>query len=92
MKSLILTSNRFGFEPELTARLAQARARIWEVSISYSGRTYAEGKKITWRDGIAAIGHVVRFNLFPPIGARPEPVPASLPSGPIMQQPRPPQG
>lgn len=68
MKSLVLTSNRFGFEPEITARLAQSRARIWEVAISYSGRTYAEGKKIGWRDGVAALGHIVRFNLFPPRG------------------------
>jgi glycosyltransferase involved in cell wall biosynthesis len=66
MKSLVLTSDRFGFEPELTARLAQARARIWEISISYSGRTYAEGKKIGWRDGVAAFGHIVRFNLVQP--------------------------
>ncbi|MGH7657840.1 MAG: glycosyltransferase family 2 protein [Gemmatimonadales bacterium] len=66
MKSLVLTSDRFGFEPEITARLAQAGARIWEVSISYSGRTYAEGKKIGWRDGVAALGHIIRFNLFPP--------------------------
>ncbi|HUF36794.1 MAG TPA: glycosyltransferase family 2 protein [Gemmatimonadales bacterium] len=66
MKSLVLTSDRFGFEPEVTARLAQARARIWEVPISYSGRTYAEGKKIGWRDGVAALGHIVRFNLFAP--------------------------
>lgn len=66
MKSLILTSDRFGFEPELTARLAQARARVWEVSISYSGRTYAEGKKIGWKDGVAAFFHILRFNLFPP--------------------------
>ncbi|MGH7631755.1 MAG: glycosyltransferase family 2 protein, partial [Gemmatimonadales bacterium] len=66
MKSLVLTSDRFGFEPELTARLAQARARIWEIAISYSGRTYAEGKKIGWRDGVAALGHVVRFNLIRP--------------------------
>jgi glycosyltransferase involved in cell wall biosynthesis len=63
MKSLVLTSDRFGFEPEVTARLAQARARIWEIAISYSGRTYAEGKKIGWRDGVAALGHIVRFNL-----------------------------
>ena len=63
MKSLILTSNRFGFEPELTARLAQAGARIWEVPISYSGRTYEEGKKIGWRDGVAALWHIARFNL-----------------------------
>jgi glycosyltransferase involved in cell wall biosynthesis len=66
MKQLVLTSDRFGFEPELTARLAQARARIWEVSISYSGRTYAEGKKIGWRDGVAAMWHILRFNLLPP--------------------------
>jgi glycosyltransferase involved in cell wall biosynthesis len=66
MKSLVLTSDRFGFEPEITARLAQARARIWELAISYSGRTYEEGKKIGWRDGVAAIGHILRFNLWVP--------------------------
>ena len=63
MKALPLESNRFGIEPELTARLAQAGARIWEVPITYSGRTYAEGKKIDWKDGIAAFWHIVRFNL-----------------------------
>jgi glycosyltransferase involved in cell wall biosynthesis len=57
-----LRTNRFGFEPEVTARLAQAKARIFEVQISYSGRTYAEGKKINWRDGIAAFWHITRFN------------------------------
>ena len=62
----VLTSDRFGFEPELTARLAQAKARIFEVPIGYSGRTYAEGKKIGWKDGVAAFWHIVRFNLFPP--------------------------
>jgi glycosyltransferase involved in cell wall biosynthesis len=66
MKRLPLSSNRFGFEVEITARLAQARARIWEMPISYSGRTYAEGKKITWRDGLAALFHIVRYNLFVP--------------------------
>ena len=66
MKSLVLTSNRFGFEPEVTARLAQAKARIWEIPISYSGRTYEEGKKIGWKDGVAAFGHILRFNLFRP--------------------------
>ena len=70
MKSLVFTTDRFGFEPEITARLAQAKARIWEVSISYSGRTYAEGKKIGWKDGVAAFFHIVRFNLFPPRGSR----------------------
>lgn len=64
LKSLSLVTNRFGIEVELTARLAQARARIWELPITYSGRTYAEGKKITWRDGMAALWFIVRFNLF----------------------------
>lgn len=63
MKSLPLTSDRFGFEPEVTARLAQSRARIYEVPISYSGRTYAEGKKIMWTDGVAAVWHILKFNL-----------------------------
>ena len=63
-RSLRLTSNRFGFEPEVTARLAQRRARIYEVPISYSGRTYAEGKKIGWKDGVAACWHILRYNLF----------------------------
>jgi len=66
MKSLVLTTDRFGFEPEITARLAQAKARIWELPISYSGRTYEEGKKIGWKDGVAAFWHILRFNLFPP--------------------------
>jgi hypothetical protein len=70
LKSLILTSDRFGFEPEVTARLAQARARVWEIGISYSGRTYAEGKKISWQDGAAAIWHIIRSNMFRPT-ARP---------------------
>ena len=65
MKSLVLTSERFGFEPEVTARLAQAEARVWEIPISYAGRTYEEGKKIGWRDGAAAIWHILRFNLVP---------------------------
>ena len=67
LKTLPLTSNRFGIEPEITARLAQAHARVWEIGISYSGRTYAEGKKISWQDGVTAIWHIVRFNLFAPV-------------------------
>jgi glycosyltransferase involved in cell wall biosynthesis len=59
-----LTSDRFGFEPEITAVLAKADARIYEVPISYAGRTYAEGKKINWRDGVAAFWHITQFNLF----------------------------
>ena len=68
LRRLPLTAERFGIEPELTARLAQAGARIWEMPISYSGRTYAEGKKITWRDGCAALAHILRYNLFTPAG------------------------
>jgi len=66
MRRLTLTTDRFGFEPELTAQLARAQARIYELPISYAGRTYAEGKKISWRDGVAALWHIARFNLFPP--------------------------
>ena len=68
LQRLPLRSDRFGFEVEVTARLSQANARIWELPISYSGRTYAEGKKITWRDGVAAFFHILRYNLFPPPG------------------------
>jgi hypothetical protein len=63
-RALPLSADRFGFEPEVTARLAQAKARVWEVPISYSGRTYNEGKKINWKDGVAAFWHIIRFNLF----------------------------
>src|SRR3989344_7710491 len=59
-----LTANRFGIEPELTAQVAKHKFRIYEVGISYRGRTYEEGKKIGWRDGIAALWHIIRFNLF----------------------------
>ena len=70
LRTLPLRSNRFGIEPELTARLAQAGARIYEVPISYSGRTYAEGKKINWKDGLAAFWHILRANLLPPRAPR----------------------
>ena len=66
MKSLPLRCDRFGIEPELTARLAQAQARIYEVPVSYDGRRYAEGKKIGWKDGVAALWHIARANLFAP--------------------------
>jgi glycosyltransferase involved in cell wall biosynthesis len=58
-----LTSKRFGVEPELTAKAAKLGCRIYEVPVSYSGRTYEEGKKITWKDGIAAVWHILYFNL-----------------------------
>lgn len=59
-----ITAKRFGIEPELTALVAKNKLRIYEVGISYYGRTYQEGKHINWRDGLAAIWHVVKFNLF----------------------------
>ena len=61
LKRLRLTSNRFGLEPEITARLARLGARIYEVPISYRGRTYAEGKNITWRDGMEALWLIFKF-------------------------------
>jgi len=64
LKGMRLKSNRFGFEPEVTARVAKGKWRVYEVPISYYGRTYAEGKKITWRDGMLALWYVIRFNLF----------------------------
>ena len=63
VRSLKLESNRFGFEPEVTARVAKGHWRVYEVPISYSGRDYREGKKITWRDGFAALWHIFKFNL-----------------------------
>jgi hypothetical protein len=59
-----LKRNRFGFEPEITAKVAKARSRVFEVGISYNGRTYEEGKKIGWRDGVRAIYVIVKYNLF----------------------------
>ena len=61
VKGLPLRSNRFGIEPELTARLARMRVRIYEVPISYAGRTYAEGKKIRWTDGVAALWTILKY-------------------------------
>lgn len=64
VQNLVLTTNRFGIEIELTAKLAKERKlRIYEVPISYHGRTYEEGKKVTWKDGIAAIWFMIKFNI-----------------------------
>lgn len=60
---MYLTNPRFGIEPEIVARVAQMGARVYEVPISYHGRTYEEGKKITWRDGVAAFFHILRARL-----------------------------
>jgi glycosyltransferase involved in cell wall biosynthesis len=64
IKNIELREDRFGFEPEVTAKLAKARCRIYEVGISYNGRTYSEGKKVNWKDGFHAIYAIVRYNLF----------------------------
>ena len=63
LEGMTLRSDRFGIEPELTAKLAHLRARIYEVPISYHGRTYAQGKKIGWRDGLGALWAILRYNL-----------------------------
>jgi hypothetical protein len=62
IQSIPLRSNRFGFEPEVTAKLARRRVRIYETSISYYGRTYADGKKIGWRDGVNAVACILRYH------------------------------
>ena len=70
LQSLPLSADRFGIEPELTARLAQAGARIYELQISYHGRSYAEGKKIGWKDGVSAIWSIFKYNLAGPRAPR----------------------
>lgn len=64
IRGMRLRSNRFGFEPEVTARVAKARWRIYEVPISYAGRSYEEGKKITWRDGVVTLYAILRYRFF----------------------------
>jgi hypothetical protein len=61
--NLNLRSERFGIEPEITAKLARGRWRLYEVPITYAGRSYEEGKKITWRDGLAALWHIIYFRV-----------------------------
>jgi hypothetical protein len=64
IQSIVIEENRFGFEPEITAKIAKTRCRIYEVGISYYGRTYAEGKKIGWKDGVRALVCIVKYNVF----------------------------
>jgi len=64
IKKIELKEKRFGFEPEITAKISKLKPRIYEVGISYFGRTYDEGKKITWRDGFSAIRCIIIYNLF----------------------------
>lgn len=65
IKRIEIRQDRFSCDPEITAKLARMRCRIYEVPISYSGRDYSEGKKITWKDGAKAVYHTIRYNLFP---------------------------
>ena len=63
LKRITIEEDRFGFEPEITAKIAKLNVRIYEIGISYSGRTYKEGKKIGWRDGISALRCILKYNL-----------------------------
>jgi hypothetical protein len=64
IKDIKLKENRFGFEPEVTAKISKRRLRIYEVGIKYFGRTFSEGKKISWKDGFSAIRCIIFYNLF----------------------------
>jgi Glycosyl transferase family 2 len=63
IQSIVIEENRFGFEPEITAKLSKLDCRIYEIGISYYGRTYREGKKIGWKDGVRAIVCILKYNL-----------------------------
>lgn len=78
MKQIQIEQNRFGFEPEITAKLARMNIRIYEVGISYSGRSYAEGKKVGWKDGFKALWCIVKYGM----GAPPSTGAGSKPPGP----------
>jgi len=64
IQSITIEEDRFGFEPEITAKIAKRHCRIYEVGISYYGRTYAEGKKINWKDGVRALYCIIKYNVF----------------------------
>ena len=64
IKNIRIEEKRFGFEPEITAKISKLNCRIYEVGISYYGRTYKEGKKIVWKDGFRAIYCILKYNLF----------------------------
>jgi hypothetical protein len=71
LQRITLREDRFGFEPEITAKVSRANVRIYEVAISYYGRTYAEGKKIGWRDGFSALRCILKYNFFAAADVRP---------------------
>jgi glycosyl transferase family 2 len=62
LQQIVIEENRFGFEPEITAKMAKLKVRVFEVGISYAGRTYEEGKKIGWKDGVRAMWCIVKYN------------------------------
>lgn len=64
LSKITLKEKRFGFEPEITIKLARQKARMYEVTVSYSGRTYQEGKKINWKDGVSALRCIIKYGLF----------------------------
>ncbi len=72
LRTIELQEDRFGFEPEVTAKIAKARWHVYEVPISYCGRTYAEGKKITWKDGIRGLYCTIKYNVFSQPNTRPQ--------------------
>lgn len=64
VKNITLKENRFGFEPEITAKLAKLKIKVYEVGVKYHGRTYDDGKKIGWKDGFSAIRCIIIYNIF----------------------------
>lgn len=84
LANIVIEEDRFGFEPEITAKVAKNRCRVFEVGISYNGRTYEEGKKIGWRDGFRAIYAILKYNLF----SRPVASSQRAPSTVVQPQPR----
>jgi hypothetical protein len=70
IESINIEEKRFGFEPEITAKVARGGYRIYEVGISYHGRTYEQGKKIGWKDGVRAIYSIIKYNILQPLKNR----------------------
>ncbi len=70
LQQIVIEEDRFGFEPEITAKVARMKCRIYEVGVSYAGRTYSEGKKVGWRDGLRAMWCILKYNLRPRVFGR----------------------
>lgn len=83
IQSIEIEESRFGFEPEITVKVAKQRLRIYEVGISYWGRTYEEGKKIGWRDGVRAVWCLVKYSIKKPARSTPK----AVPEGPLQSSP-----